>query len=72
VRLIALKAIEPGEEIRFDYSTTISDGWTMLCLCGSPSCRGLVKAFQLLPAEVQLRYAMLQIVQPFILRDREA
>ncbi len=30
VRLIALRAIAPGQEIRFDYSTTISDGWTRL------------------------------------------
>ena len=72
VRLIAVKNIEPGEEIRFDYSTTISDGWTMTCLCGSPCCRGVVRAFQLLPPELQQRYAMLRIVQPFILRDREA
>jgi hypothetical protein len=72
VRLIALQNIEPGEEIRFDYSTTISDGWTMPCLCASRRCRGLVTAFQLLPAELQQRYAMLRIVQPFILSDREA
>jgi SET domain-containing protein len=27
--LVAIRQIAAGEEIRFDYSTTISDGWTM-------------------------------------------
>jgi hypothetical protein len=66
-RLIALCAIAPGEEIRFDYSTTISDGWTMPCRCGAPGCRGLVVAFQLLPEPLRRRYAILGHVQSFIL-----
>ncbi|MFN0054918.1 MAG: SET domain-containing protein [Planctomycetales bacterium] len=66
-RLVALRDIQPGEEIRFDYSTTVSDGWTMPCRCGAPHCRGLVVAYQLLAAPLRQRYAILGIVQPFIL-----
>jgi hypothetical protein len=71
-RLIALRDIEPGEEIRFDYSTTVSDGWTMSCRCGSVDCRGLVVAFQLIPAALRQQYAVLGLVQRFIREAVEA
>ncbi len=67
MRLMALSYIAPDEEIRFDYSTTISDGWTMPCRCGAAECRGLVVAFQLLPEPLRRRYAILGHVQSFIL-----
>jgi SET domain-containing protein len=67
VTLVALRPIRTGEEIRFDYSTTISDGWTMPCRCGAAECRGLVVAFQLLPDSLRRRYALLGHVQRFIL-----
>lgn len=70
--LVAWRDIVEGEEIRFDYSTTISDGWTMPCRCGSPQCRGMVTAFQLLPTELQRRNAILGCVQQFILDALEA
>ncbi len=65
--LVAIREIGAGEEIRFDYSTTVSDGWTMPCRCGAPGCRGLVVAFQLLPEPLRRRYALLGRVQHFIL-----
>jgi SET domain-containing protein len=71
-RLVALRDIPAGEEIRFDYSTTVSDGWTMNCLCGTPECRGLVVAFQLLPVPLRLQYAVQGLVQRFILEQVEA
>ena len=71
-RLVALRAIAAGEEIRFDYSTTVSDGWTMTCRCGSPECRGLVVAYQLLPPALRQRYAVLALVQRFMIEDFEA
>lgn len=47
VTLCALKVIEPGEEITFDYASTLEkdDPWTMKCRCKSPLCRGTVKAY---------------------------
>lgn len=68
-RLIALKAIRLGEEIRFDYSTTMDEAlWTMECCCGDPGCRSRVKDFGELPPEVQARYLSGQVVQGFIAR----
>lgn len=69
LELVALRDIARGEEIRFDYSTTISDGWTMECRCGAPQCRGLVTAFQLLPEGLRQRYALLGHVQRFLVED---
>jgi hypothetical protein len=69
--LIAICPIAAGEEIRFDYSTTISDGWTMACRCGAAECRGLVVAFQLLPESLRRRYAILGQVQRFMVEEVE-
>jgi uncharacterized protein len=65
-RLCALRDIAAGEEIRFDYSTTVSDGWTMSCRCGAPGCRDIVVAFQLLPVPLRQHYAIRRFVQRFI------
>ena len=66
-RLVALRDIAAGEEIRFDYSTTMDEEyWTLPCRCGAPSCRGLVTDFDQLPADRQRRYLELGVVQGFI------
>jgi SET domain len=51
--LYALRDIAAGEEIGWDYSTSIAEpGWTLECRCSSPSCRGVVRAWgDLLPEE---------------------
>ena len=68
-RLVALRPIAAGEEIRFDYSTTMDENfWTMTCRCGSPECRGLVEDFCRLPLAVRHRYLDMGIVQGFIAR----
>lgn len=65
--LMSLRSIRRDEEIRFDYSTTIGDGWTMPCSCGSAECRGLIVAYQLLPEPTRSKYAVLGLVQRFLL-----
>lgn len=66
-RLVAIRDIAHGEEIRFDYSTTMDeDFWTLQCRCGAANCRGLVTDFRLLPDDVRQRYLELGIVQGFI------
>ena len=68
--MIALRDIEAGEEIRFDYSTCMSERlWTMRCRCGEANCRGIVRDFHDLPAEIRRRYLAAGIVQRFILRE---
>jgi len=66
--LVALRRIRPGEEVRFDYSTTMEEqSFTMRCLCGSPQCRRVVADFSTLPTEAQERYVAERIVMSFIL-----
>ncbi len=66
----ALRPIGEGEQIFYDYSTTMSEQrWTMKCRCGAASCRGLIYDFHDLPAELQQRYLAMGIVQPFIVAE---
>jgi uncharacterized protein len=68
--LIALRHIAPGEEVHFDYSTTMSeDHWTMECRCGEYLCRRVVLDFHHLPPITQNRYLQLGIVQRFIVDE---
>lgn len=67
--LVALRDIKRGEEVRYDYSTTMEEGrWTMACLCHAPTCRGLVRDFSEIPTERQRLYLRLGVVMPFIAR----
>lgn len=68
VKLIAIKDIEQGEEIAWDYSTTMDEGdWEMECKCGSQNCRGKIRDFKYLPDEVKKKYKDLGIVASYIL-----
>ena len=69
VELRALQPIRAGDEICFDYSTTIGDGWTMACRCGGPDCRESIVAWHRLPAPIQDRYRLLGCVQRFLVAD---
>jgi hypothetical protein len=67
-QLVALRDISRGEEICYDYSTTMHENhWTMICKCGAPGCRKIVRDFRSLPEPLQRRYLDLEIVQPFIM-----
>ena len=60
VRLIATRDIAIGEQITFDYSTTMDeDDFEFDCLCGSSQCRGLIRDFKHLPANIKARYTRL-------------
>jgi len=68
--LVALRDIAAGEELTYDYSTTMAegeDGWTLACSCGSPRCRGTVADFDTLPADAQRRYRELGVVLGHVL-----
>ena len=68
--LTALRRIGAGEEIRYDYSTTMSeDHWTVECHCGEAACRRVVLGFHHLPPITQNRYLQLGIVQRFIVDE---
>jgi hypothetical protein len=44
--LYALRDIEAGEQITWDYSTSLAEaGWSLDCLCGSARCRKVVRSW---------------------------
>ncbi|HWQ91522.1 MAG TPA: SET domain-containing protein-lysine N-methyltransferase [Clostridia bacterium] len=66
--LVALSLIRKGQEVRYDYSTTMEEqSFTMECRCGAPSCRRVVRDFSTLPLPLQHRYISRRIVMQFIL-----
>lgn len=68
-QLVAMGDILPGEQITFDYSTSMDDGlWSLECRCGHRECRGIVRDFKHLPRSVQEYYLDLGVVQGFIAR----
>lgn len=68
LKLIALRSIAKGEEITWDYSTSMLERhWTMKCQCGSPICRQLISDFDLLPKNVQSHYIRREIVMQYII-----
>ena len=77
--LVALKDIKKGQEITYDYSTTMSEdenkikrlGWSLwncVCHCGSPHCRGIIDQFETLPQNTRYFYLHNKLVPEFILR----
>ena len=70
LELFALRDIVVGEELFWDYSTSMLERhWTMNCLCGSKNCRKLITDFDLLPLELQEEYLRMNIVLPFIVDE---
>jgi hypothetical protein len=68
-KLFALKNIKKGEELFWDYSTSMLERhWTLQCACGEKNCRKVITDFDLLPQKIQSRYLQLNIVFPFILQ----
>jgi uncharacterized protein len=65
--LYAIRDIAAGEEVLFDYSTTLDeDDFTMECRCGAPSCRGTIRDGKYLPEKVWQRYEELGILPGYV------
>jgi SET domain len=70
--LVAVKPIDPGDEICWDYSTTSScTTFWMRCLCGSPRCRKVVGDFEFLEPQLQEEYRRLGWVAPYLRRPED-
>ncbi|MFH0713194.1 MAG: SET domain-containing protein [Candidatus Micrarchaeota archaeon] len=66
--LVAIRDITAGEEVTFDYSTTMDeDEWELQCNCGSKKCRRVIRDFKYLPREIQKKYISAKVVPEFIL-----
>ena len=67
VFLVAIRPIERGEEVSWDYATTLSDpDWRLPCDCRSAECRGTIAAFATLPPERQAWYLEREVVAPYL------
>jgi hypothetical protein len=66
--LYAIREINIGDEITYDYSTTsgINDKWTMKCGCHSEACRGMVGNALTLPLVTLTKYSSLNVLPDFI------
>ena len=70
VMLIAIKDIKKGEEITWDYSTTMDeDEWELDCRCKNKNCRKRIRDFKYLPKEIQQKYIKLEIVPKYIIEN---
>jgi len=75
VSFVAIKQIREGDEVKFDYSTTMLEEWDEdvstleKCECGSRYCRGVIGDFRNMPKKDQDRYIKLGVVPDYILRD---
>jgi hypothetical protein len=67
VTLIAIRTIAPGEEITWDYSTTLSaSDWYMVCQCRSADCRRVIDNFDTLPPDRQAWFRARGLVAPYL------
>ncbi len=56
-RIVAMRTIEKGEEITWDYEMTeMNDWWRMKCQCGAPECRKKIGDYRNMPKKVRLKY----------------
>ena len=71
--LFAVKDIETGQEITWDYSTTLDeDEWELDCACESAACRGRIRDFKHLPKNLQQKYISLGIVPDYVRNGADA
>jgi hypothetical protein len=57
ITLVAMRAVEMGEEICFDYAMSDSNPYDeFICGCGAPICRGRVTAEDWKRKDLQMRY----------------
>ena len=74
--LVAIRSIDQGEELTFDYSLTEwtyekfgrHGKWSMNCHCRSPSCRGVISQFPYMPLNVKKDYFRKGVLPNFIMR----
>ena len=69
VFLVAVRAIAAGEEVSWDYSTTLKESnWHMICQCRAPGCRRVIGNFDSLDADRQEFFRARNLVAPYLRR----
>jgi len=72
--LFAIKDIKAGDELTYDYSTTVSKNvptevWSMNCICGSKNCRHVIGNVLTIPSNQLERYRKIDALQDYILEE---
>lgn len=57
ITFVAMRAIEPGEELTHDWAMTDDDESTTVCRCGAATCRQTITGKDWQRPELQARYA---------------
>ncbi len=71
ISLVAMRDIEPGEEVCFDYAMSDSTDYDEFeCACGSANCRGWILGSDWLRPELQARYG--EFFSPYLKRRIKA
>lgn len=69
VFLVAIRDIAAGEEVTWDYSTTLAESnWHMICQCRAPDCRRVIGNFATLTPERQEWFRSRNLVAPYLRR----
>lgn len=55
--LVAMRDIDAGEELCWDYDMSEDSDWELECGCGSENCRKRIGGFRFLPPETRRKYA---------------
>jgi uncharacterized protein len=55
-QIVAMRDINKGEWLTYDYEMTEDSDWTMKCECGSKSCRKIIGAFKNMPNNLRVKY----------------
>ncbi len=64
--LFAIKDIQSGDEITYDYSLQMNDEqWTMQCRCGAKCCRLVIKEYRFIPESLKDHYLKLGFVPDY-------
>lgn len=56
ITVVTMRDVAPGEELSFDYAMTEDSDWEMYCLCGTKSCRKIIKGYRYLPDSFRRKY----------------
>ena len=56
ITFVAIRDIEPNEELTVDYAFIDNEDYTFECHCGSPKCRHIVTGYDWKKKEIQDKY----------------
>lgn len=66
--IVAIRDIRRGEEITFDYSTSMAENrYEIDCNCGSKNCLRIIRDFKYLPENTRDKYIKLGVVPKFVI-----